>query len=128
MANQVTTSGKLGDLQRLNAALAENAADFQGIGGVTAEFDALIQQAQDAATRQAAFTASRMAATEELQRVLRESSRLATGLRQQVKYRYGISSAKLAEFGIQPFRGRKQAAEPVSPPAPVENPDGTPVE
>jgi hypothetical protein len=127
MANQ-TTSGKLGDLGRLSTALSENAVDFQGIAGAMAEFDGLVQQAQDAANRQAAFTASRLAATEELQGVLREASRLATGLRQQVKYRYGISSPKLAAFGMQPFRGRKQP-DPVSPtePEPV-NPDGTPIE
>ena len=127
MANQ-GTSARMGDLERLSQALAENVADFQGLDGLISELGGLVTQAKGAALRQADFTASRLAATEELQRVLREASRLATGLRQQVKYRYGISSPKLAAFGMQPFRGRKQA-EPVSPtePEPV-NPDGTPIE
>lgn len=125
---ETTQSGKLGALERLSAALSENAADLAGIDGVRTEFEALVEQAKDAASRQAAFTASRLAATEELRRILREASRLATGLRQQVKYRYGISNPKLAEFGMQPFRGKKKA-EPLTPvePEPV-NPDGTPIE
>jgi hypothetical protein len=33
-------------------------------------------------------------------------------LRQGVKQHYGIRSEKLAEFGLQPFRGRKTKTEP----------------
>ena len=130
MANQATQSGKLGDLVRLSGALGENADDLPTAAPAVVEFQEAVLQTQSAATRQAALSAASREATREFQERLRESSRLATALRQQVKYRYGISSPKLVEFGIQPFLGRKRAQ--TNPPAPVEpepvNPDGTPVE
>jgi hypothetical protein len=127
MATDRTQSAVLGDLLRLSDALTENADDLQMIGGAVTELDAIVQQAKEAASRQAAATATKLVATDDLNRLLREGSRLATALRQQVKYRYGISSPKLAEFGMQPFRGRKKAT-PVEPEPELENPDGTPIE
>ncbi len=130
MATQGTQSGKLGDLVRLSAALGENADDLPTAAPAVVEFHEAVLQTQSAATRQAALSAASREATREFQERLRESSRLATALRQQVKYRYGISSPKLVEFGIQPFLGRKRPT--TNPPAPVEpepvNPDGTPIE
>ena len=133
MATQGTQGARLEDLRRLSTALTENAGDLQAVGGAMTQLDAIVQQAQEAAASQAAFTASRLEATEELQRLLREGSRLATGLRQHVRFHYGISAAKLAEFGMQPFRGRNRKAIPVVPIEPEPetepvNPDGTPVE
>lgn len=131
MATQGTQSARLEDLRRLNTALTENADDLLAVQGAMTQLDTIVRQAQEAAARQAAFTASRLDATEELQRLLREGSRLATGLRQHVKFHYGISAGKLAEFGMQPFRGRLKKATPVVPIEPEpepENPDGTPIE
>lgn len=130
MATQGTQSGRLGDLVRFSAALGENTEDLPTMAAAVAEFQEAVLQTQDAATRQAALARASREATREFQERLRESSRLATALRIQVKHRYGISSLKLVEFGIQPFQGRKSAK--TNPPAPVEpepvNPDGTPVE
>ena len=48
-----------------------------------------------------------------------EGQRLATVPKLVVKQHYGIDSEKLAEFGLQPFRGRRRSKieEP-----PVETP------
>jgi hypothetical protein len=130
MATQGTMSERLGDLIRFSDALGENTDDLPTMGPAVAEFQEAVTATQEAAMRQAALSRASREATREFQDRLRESSRLATSLRGQVKHRYGISSLKLVEFGIQPFQGRKSARK--NPPAPVEpapvNPDGTPVE
>ena len=46
------------------------------------------------------------------QSLLTEAERLITVLLLAVKQHYGIRSEKLAEFGIQPFRGRRRKEEP----------------
>ena len=45
-----------------------------------------------------------------------EAERLGTVLRLGVKQHFGIRAEKLVEFNLQPFRGRKKAAPPVTPP------------
>ena len=57
---------------------------------------------------------------------------MATGVRRLVTENYGLRSEKLAEFGIQPFRGRKSrnavpelgASRSVGVPAVPTPPDG----
>jgi len=64
--------------------------------------------------------------------MLTEGGRLTALLRHALKQHYGIRSEKLAEFGLQPFRGRKQPepstpATPGTPPGPeaASHPDAT---
>jgi hypothetical protein len=68
--------------------------------------------------------------TRQLQEALVEGQRLATVLRLAIKEHYGIRSEKLAEFGLQPVRGRPRKAKPAAPeppaPAPQPAPDGNP--
>ena len=45
--------------------------------------------------------------TQQLTTMANEGQRLAALLRLAVREHYGIRSEKLAEFGLQPFRGRK---------------------
>ena len=130
MATQNTQSGILGDLVRFSSALEEYTGDLPTLGPAVAAFQESVTATQDAAMRQATLLAASREATREFQDLLRESGRLATSLRGQVKHRYGIGSLKLLQFGIQPFQGRKSPR--TNPPAPAEpepvNPDGTPVE
>lgn len=130
MATQNTQSGRLGDLVRFGSVLGENVDDLPTMTAAVAAFQEAVDQTQEAAMRQAALARASQEATREFQNLLRESSRLATSLRGQVKHRYGISSLKLVEFGIQPFQSKKSPKP--NPPAPAEpeptNPDGTPVE
>jgi hypothetical protein len=76
---------------------------------------AMAAQAVDLKKQQAAQRAAKQAASQQLQEMLTEGVRLANLLRQAVKQHYGIRSEKLAEFGLQPFRGRK----PVDAPTPA---------
>jgi hypothetical protein len=78
--------------------------------------------AEDMKTQQAAQRAAKQASTQRLQEVLVEGERLATLLRRSVKQHYGIRAEKLAEFGMQPFRGRNQPASTPTPATPAKTP------
>jgi hypothetical protein len=115
-----TFKGKLGDLQRLMAPLIANGADLGHLEATRARFADLLAQAEEAANRQAVNTAAKQEASLQLRTTISECERLANILRLAVKQHYGIRSEKLAEFGLQPFRGRKTKpdAEPSEPSAP----------
>ena len=120
MPNGKTYSEILGDLQRLLAAVTANAGELPHLEGSRFAFEGLLSQAQALSQEQAALIASKQEKTQEFQSAISEAQRMATVLRFAVKQHYGISAEKLAEFGLQPFRGRiRKTREPESPP-PVE--------
>jgi len=120
MASETTYTGKLGSLQRLNAALAANSGDLPDLEGSRTKLAGMQIEAQDAVKRQAELKAEKQELSQQLRVIFAESDRLATVVRQTLKTHYGIRSEKLVEFGVQPFRGRK--AKPVEgtpqPPGP----------
>jgi hypothetical protein len=122
MSKETTLKGKFGDLQRLMAALSANSADLPHLEGSREQLEVLVGRALEAAGRQAVHTAEKQEATQQLNSFLVESLRLANVLRLAVKQHYGIESEKLAEFGLQPFRGRprKSRTAPEPPPPPTE--------
>ncbi len=128
MARETTNSGKLGDLGRFTTALAANAADLPHLEGSRLRLDKVVVDAQDAAKQQAAFTAGKQEASKRLAVLVTEGQRLASGIRKLLTENYGLRSEKLAEFGLQPFRGRKvkkdQPQKP-EPPAPPPAPPAT---
>ena len=117
--------GKLGDLQRLLAPLAANSADLGHLEATRARFADLLAQAEEAANRQGIHTAAKQEASLQLRTSVTECERLANILRLGVKQHFGIRSEKLAEFGLQPFRGRKTkpVIEPPKPPTPSPAPE-----
>src|SRR6185295_15712011 len=77
--------------------------------------------------RQGVHTAAKQEASLQLRTSLAECERLANILRLGVKQHYGIRSEKLAEFGLQPFRGSKTPdAEEPQPSAPTPPQPQTP--
>ncbi len=126
MSSETTYTGKLGALQRLNAALATNSGDLPDLEGSRTKLAGMQTQAQDAVKRQAELKAEKQELSQQLRIIFTESDRLATAVRQTLKTHYGIRSEKLVEFGVQPFRGRK--AKPVEgtpqPPGPAPQPPG----
>ena len=103
---------RAGRLQRLLARLTSNREELQHLEPSRARLEALFGQIQDAAGRQALYTASKQEATQQLKTYLTEAERLATILQLAVKQHYGIRSEKLADFGLQPFRGRPRKTDP----------------
>jgi hypothetical protein len=95
-------------------AVRANSADLPHLEMPLARLEALLAQGVDLTKEQAVFQASKQEATQQLQTVLTEGTRLATLLRSALKQHYGPTSEKLAEFGLKPFRGLKarQAPEP----------------
>jgi len=106
-----TQAGMLGDLQILLTALAASGEDLPHLETSRAKLERMLDQAQDAATRQATAAAVKQEATKELQTLMTDSTRLGNALRAMIKEHYGVRSEKLAEFGIQPFRGRPRKAK-----------------
>jgi hypothetical protein len=119
MPKETTMKGQMADLQRLTAMLSANSADLPQLEGSRERLEAFWAEIQEAAGRQAIHTAAKQEATQQLNVALVEGMRLANVLRLAVKQHYGIRSEKLAEFGLQPFRGRPRksgaAPEPSAP-------------
>jgi hypothetical protein len=123
MAKETTNAGKLGELARFTAALAANAPELTHLEGPRLRLDTVVNNAQEVAKQQTAFAASKQDASQRLKTLINEGQRLANGMRKFLTENYGVRSEKLAEFGLQPFRGKKVKQEkpepPVSPTAPL---------
>lgn len=115
MAKETTYAGKLGDWQRLLEPLLANTAELGYLEVPRNQLAALIDQVSDLRRDQQARQAAKQILSQELKEKVTEAERVATLLRQALKVHYGIRSEKLAEFGVQPFRGRKTAASPELP-------------
>ncbi len=101
-----TQASMLGDLQLLLTALEANGEDLPHLEISRAKLERMLDQARDAAAQQATAAAIKQEATQRLQALMVDSTRLGNALRAMIKEHYGVRSEKLAEFGIQPFRGR----------------------
>jgi hypothetical protein len=119
MAQERTHSGVLGNLQRLDTALEANSAELAHLEGPRQRLTTLLGQAQETVKQQAALTASKQETSKQLRAFLIEGQRVANALRALLKEHYGLRAEKLAEFGLQPFRGRTRKAKPTEPKPPV---------
>jgi hypothetical protein len=117
MAKETTINGRLGNLRRLFSSLSSNREELPHLEFGRTRLEALLGQSQEAADRQALHAAGKQEATQQLQNLLTEGERLATVMRLAVKQHFGIRSEKLAEFDLQPFRGRtrKTSTQPEEP-------------
>jgi hypothetical protein len=92
---------------------------------------ALVVRAEELSTRQAALTAEKQENSKQLREAVTEAERLGTVLSLGVKHHFGIRAEKLAEFSLQPFRGRKgvtraRRSQPATAPtAPAETTEPT---
>ena len=121
MARETTNTGKLGRLLQFSAAMEANKDELPHLEVSRGQLVTHLTQAQEAVKQQAAFRAGKQGASRQLRTSLIESERVANVLRLAVIQHFGIRSEKLAEFGLQPFRGRK--AKPAA-----EEPQTTPQE
>ena len=115
MAKETTYAGVLGDLSRFDAALEANAADLAHLEGTRTRLRTLLSGAQETAKEQAALVASKQGSSKRLRSQVSEAQRVASGLRTLVTEHYVLRSEKLAEFGLQPFRGRTRKAKTTAP-------------
>jgi hypothetical protein len=113
--------------ERMSAALAANTADVPHLTPYQEKLDSLLDQMRELTAEQDALTASKQGITKEIQAVHASGTRLLHLLRKALQEHYGSRNEKLAQYGVQPFRGRpRRVEEPVTPPVPT--PPSPPVE
>jgi hypothetical protein len=118
MAQERTNTAKLGGLQRFRDALNANSESLPHLEVSRVQYDSMVTEAQGLMSQQGALTAQKQDVSKQVRDSLLEAERLATVLRLAVKQHFGIRSEKLAEFNLQPFRGRKKPTPPnPAPPA-----------
>ena len=122
MGRETRYVGILGDLQRLSGALEVNKEELPQLELLRLKLGGILSQTLEITQQQAALRASKQEASKQVQRLLGEGQRLANVLRAAVKEHYGIREEKIAEFGLQPFRGRKAKPAPEEPEAPAPPP------
>jgi hypothetical protein len=122
---EFTNTGRMGSLQRFNLALTTNKAELQDLEPSRAKFDTMVGQTQDTANRQGALMGQKQDLSKQLRSQIVESERLANVLRKAVQAHYGIRAEKLAEFGLQPFRGRPRTVKATPTPPPTSTPTTT---
>ena len=110
-----TNEAVVGNLQQLLGKLEANKADLPQVEISMTKLGTVMGRVMDLSKQQGAMTAGKQAASKELKTLLIEGQRLANALRALVKEHYGIRSEKLAEFGLQPFRGRVRTVKPATP-------------
>lgn len=126
MSKETTNAGRIGDLSRFHAALSANAPDLAHLEGPRTRLERILTDVQEVFKQQAALIASKQDASRRLKTLVTEGQRVANGLRKLVTEHYGLRSEKLAEFGLQPFRGRPRKAKPEEPGSSGSPPPVTP--
>jgi hypothetical protein len=127
MAKELTYTGRMGGLQRFNLALTANKAELQDLELSRVKYDGMVNRIQDLANRQAALRAEKQELSKQLRTELIETERMGNMMRKAVQAHYGIRAEKLAEFGLQPFRGRPRVAQ-TTPEPPATTPTPTPAQ
>ena len=110
MSKETTYAGMLGSWQRWLASLLAN-GDLEYLQVQRGKLEALMAEGQDLIRRQSELTASKQDLSKRLREVMTEGQRLMTVIKGTVRQHYGIGSEKLAEFGVQPFRGRRRKVD-----------------
>ena len=116
MSKETTYAGMLGEWERWITALLANESQLAHLELPRTELLSLATRGKQLIQTQSELTAAKQDASRELREVMTEGQRLTTVLRVSVRQFYGIDSEKLAEFGIQPFRGRRRKPAPEPPP------------
>lgn len=111
------------DWQELVTTLEQNEVVLPHLTLPRQKLEGLLAEAQEMAILQATHAARKQEASSRLATVVNQGIKLATFLRVGVKEHFGNRSEKLAEYRIQPFRGRfsLEAPPPEGPesPAPI---------
>ena len=128
MAKQTTYRGMWGDWQGLLTKLEANKEELPQLEPFRIKLGGILTQALGINQQQEAMKASKQEASKQLRKLASEGNRLAALARAGVKEHYGIREEKIAEFGLQPFRGLKTklAAKKPAPQAPAPEKPETP--
>jgi len=128
VSKETTDAGKQGDWRGLVANVEANSVDLAQLEPFRAQLATQADKALEIGKLQAGLIASKQDLSKQLRVVITEGDRLATLLRSAIKQHYGIRTEKVAEFGVQPFRGKFRRSKKKPVPESPEQPTGaTPV-
>ena len=113
-----TYLGIIGLLQRLLMALEANKSELPHLEGFRTKLAAMLSQILDLSHQQSSLRASKQEASKQLRQLTEDGQKLASVVFAAVKEHYGNREEKIAEFGLQPFRGRKVKPEQEEPELP----------
>ncbi|HEX5715543.1 MAG TPA: hypothetical protein VF179_05245 [Thermoanaerobaculia bacterium] len=101
--------------ERELAAAERNSGDLPHAQIPREKLQSVLVEIRSIAAEQSALTASKQHATQRIYTLLTQGRKISTLLRTIVREHYGNRSEKLAEFGIQPLRGRPRNPETPGP-------------
>lgn len=108
-------------MQLRNEAVAANSTDLPHLETKRGRLNDVLNEVKSLTTEQASMTARKQEISQRLAGLMKEGNALAAFIDVGVKQHYGNRAEKLAEFGLQPFRGRPRSPqEPVVKKPPVE--------
>ena len=98
-------------------AVDRNRADLPQAEIPREKLQVILTEIRDLSAEQSALTARKQETSKRIQELLVQGRKISTVLRTIVREHYGNRSEKLAEFNLQPFRGRPRKTKPSLPPA-----------
>jgi len=107
MRQDRTTSDSFNRWENIVTAVAANAADLTHLEAPGQKLNAMLTEVRDLTARQAVLTASKQDISKRIAELVKSGRTLAAFIQTGVKQHYGTEAEKLAEFRLQPFRGRK---------------------
>jgi hypothetical protein len=108
---------RLKEWRKIAAAAAANASDLPTAEVPRQRLEKVIGEMDSILVEQGLFQSNKQQASQRLQTLANQGTKLATVLKVVVKQHYGHDNDKLVEFGIQPFRSRPRTTQPtVAPP------------
>ena len=125
MERETRNAGIMGALQRLSVTMEANKEELPNLEPFRLKLTGIVIQIFDIAKQQAAHKAGKQESAKLLRKLLTEGNRVADLVRTGVRDHFGPDAEKVAEFGVQPFRGKARKAKspvPETPAAPASHP------
>jgi hypothetical protein len=126
MARETRSAGIMGDLQRLSVTMDANKEALPQLEPYRLKLTGIVTQVFETAKQQAAHKAGKQESSKQLRKLLTQGNRVADVVRTAVKDHFGPEDEKVAEFGVQPFRGLKTKTKTPTP-TPAPPPTSAPV-
>jgi hypothetical protein len=114
-----TYRGSWGHWQDLLTKLGANIGELSQLEPFRLKLAAILAQVLGISQQQDAMRASKQEASKQLRKLVTEGNRTAALMRAAIKEHYGPAEEKVAEFGLQPFRGRKVTPASETPETPT---------
>ena len=106
-----TQDAFIAEWRRLLKPRANNNGEIPHLDGHWTKLETVLTNIDAIETQQAILTAAKQESTQQLNAQITEGRKIATFLKAGLREHYGRRAEKLAEYGMQPFRGFKKKPE-----------------